>query len=88
VPQAVPSDDLAEQDRASVPELGNKVAELVPSIGERDWRRSFGHAIPGQDLDALGASQLLGVEPKVRGEVSIQTHQMWRRHGHRIEAGE
>jgi hypothetical protein len=64
------------------------VAELVPRIGERDWRRPFGHAIAGQDLDPLGASQLFGVEPKVCGEVSIQTHQMWRRHWYRIEASE
>jgi len=88
VPQAVPPDDLAEQDRAPVPELRYEVAELVPSIGERDWRRPFRYAIPGQDFDALGASQLLGVEPKVHGEVGIQTHQTWRRHRHRIKASE
>ena len=54
-PQAVPAHDLAEQDRAPVAELRDKVAELVTGIGERDWRRTFGHAVPGQDLDALGA---------------------------------
>ena len=59
--------------------------ELVPSIGERDRRRPIGDAVPGQDLDALGAGQLLRIEPKTRGEAGIQTHQMRRDHRRRIE---
>ena len=64
------------------------MAELVPSIGERDRRRAFGHAVPGQDLDALGAGQLLGIEPKARGETGIQPHQTWRGHRRWIETSE
>ncbi len=64
------------------------MAKLVPSIGERDRRRAFGHAVPGQDLDALGAGQLLGIEPEARGEAGIQVHQTRRGHGRRIEASE
>ena len=57
---------------ARVPELRYEVAALVSGTGERDWRRPLGHAIPGQDLLALGASQVLGVELNGCGDVSIR----------------
>ena len=85
-PRAVPPHHLAEQDGAPVAELRHEVAELVPGIGERDRRRALGHAVAGQDLDALGAGQFLGIEPEALGQPGIHPHQPRRGHGRRIEA--
>jgi hypothetical protein len=87
-PQAVPPHNFAEQDRPPVTELRYEVAELVPSIGEGDRRRAFGHTVPGQDLDALGARQLLRIQRKAHGETGIQPHKTWRGHGRWIETSE
>ena len=55
---------LAEQDGAPIAKLRHEVAELVPGIGERDRRRTLGHAVAGQDLHAIGAGQHVGIEPE------------------------
>jgi hypothetical protein len=86
-PRPVPPHHLAEQDGAPVAEPRHEVAELVPGVGERHRLRAPGHAVAGQDLDALGAGQLVGVEPEALGQVGVQPHEPRCCHGRRVEPG-
>ena len=78
-------DDLAQQYGTAVAQLGHEVAELVAGIGQRDRLRTFGHAIAGQDLDALGRGQEIRVEAQLQRQRAVDPDQLRRGHRRRRE---
>ena len=85
---AVPVDDLAEQDGAAIPELRNKVPELVAGIGHRDRIGPVGQPFAGEDFRAFRAVQHVGVEPKMHRQRPVELDQPGRGHRRRGHAGE
>ena len=85
---AVPVDDLAEQDGAAVAELGHEMAELVAGIGHRDRIGALGDALSGEDFSAFRALQHVGIEPELDGERPVQLDQPGGGDGGRGHAGE
>ena len=73
--RSVPADDFAEQDRPAVAELRVEAAELVAGIGGGDGFRPFGQTLAGQDLDALGSLERVGVQPEFGREGPVQRDQ-------------
>ena len=72
---AVPVDDLAEQNGAAVAELRHEMAELVAGIGHGDGVGAFRQAFSGEDFGALGRCELVRIEPKLDGELPVQLDQ-------------
>ncbi len=73
-PLAVSADDLTEQDRAPVAELGHEVTELVTGVRERDGCRARRQRVAREDLRALGRSQRVGIEAEEVGERAVDLH--------------
>ena len=48
------------------------MSELVPGVGHGEGFRSFGDAVAGEDLDAFGGGELLGVEAQELGQRDVQ----------------
>ena len=68
-------DQLAEQQRAAVAEAGGVAAELVAGVGLRDRGRALGHDGAGEQPDALGAAQPVGVEAELGGQGLVEDEQ-------------
>jgi hypothetical protein len=85
---AVPIDDLAEQDRSSVAELGHELPELVAGIGHGDGVGSIRNRLPGQDFGALGGLQGGRIEPELDRQGPVQLDQPGGSNRGRRDAGE
>jgi hypothetical protein len=72
-PRAGRPDDLAKQDGTAIAELWHEMAELVPCIGECDWRRTLRDVVAGKDLHALAARQFVGIETKTLSQLGVHT---------------
>ena len=73
---AVLVDDLAEQDRAAIAELGNKLPELVAGVGHGDGVGSIRNRFAGQDCgaDANMAKMLAADASWEAANACVQTH--------------
>ena len=85
---AVPVDDLAEQDGAAVAELGHEMAELVAGIGHRDRVGAVGQALSGEDFGPFRAIQHIGIKAEMDGQGPVQLDQPGGGDGRRGHAGE
>ena len=70
---AMAVDDLAQQDRPSVAELGYEMPELVPGIGHRDRSGRIGHRLAGKDGKASGEDNQSASRPSswAKGRLSL-----------------
>ena len=84
---AVRVDDLAEQDRPAVAELGHEIPELVAGIGHGDGVGARGNRLSGQDFGALRGLQQVRIEPELDRQRPVQLDQPGRGHGGRRDAG-
>jgi hypothetical protein len=73
--RAVPAGDLAEQERPPVAEPRVEAAELVAGVGLRHRRRPLGHAGADEHPQAVGAAQLVDVEPEVACQRLVEGEQ-------------
>ena len=85
---AIGVDDLAEQDRAAIPELRHEMPELVAGIGHCDRVGAVGDALAGQDLGPLRTGEPVRIEPEMDRKRPIQLDQPRRGHRRRRDAGE
>lgn len=61
----VPVDDLAEQQRAPVPDLRREAPELVTGVGLRERLGARRHPVPREDRSALRPPQQLRIQTQV-----------------------
>ena len=73
---ALPVDELAEQERATVAEPRAEAAELVPGVRLRHGVRPGRHHRPGQQAQPVDGPERVGVETELVGERLVQHEQL------------
>ena len=68
-------DDLAEEDRAPVPELRHERAELVPRVRGGNRLGRLGDAIARQHLHAFLAGEQVGIEAESGGQGPVNPNE-------------
>jgi hypothetical protein len=83
---AVPADDLAEQDGPPVAELLYEGAELMAGVSQRDRIGAFRDDVAGEDLCSLGRLERDAVGTEGVGEGAVHFHDTRVANGRRRDA--
>ena len=65
---------FTQQQRPPVAQLGREAAELVASVGLRQWHRSLRNHIARKNLRAFLGIERLGIEPQFLSQRTVEPH--------------
>jgi hypothetical protein len=76
-PDALPVDNLAEQNCPPIAQLRDKMPELVTGIRHGDRLSGIRHQSPCKHFESLRTCKPIRVQPKVQRKLSIETDKPW-----------